>query len=151
LVKAVHIVYERTVKAMPKLKIPQYKVRGKHQDYYVEAFPNHSYMWPYYEKFDREYIIDADAAGWEQLRYAIAILLQAHDRIIYFPTARNNIENPITEFYENYDTVLTVAVLHFKRSEWIRLRRQLKPEPGAEFCFKLSARVHCRQSGTTER
>jgi len=112
---------------MPKLKFPQYKVRGKHRDYYVVAFPNYPYMWPNYEKDDREYIIDTDAAGWQQLRYAIAILLQAQDRIIYFPTKNNNRIYPWGDDYENYDMVLTVSGLHFRRSEWVRLRRQLKP------------------------
>lgn len=112
---------------MPKLKFSQYKVRGKHRNYYVVAFPNHPHIWPNYENFDEEYIIDASADGWRILRYAIAVLLEAEDRIVYLPTRNNNRTTPIRSFYENYDAVLTIHGLHLRRSEWIKLRRQLNP------------------------
>jgi len=40
---------------------------------------------------------------------------------------KKNIKNPMAAINKNHNTVLTVTGLHFKRSKWPWLRKQLKP------------------------
>jgi len=105
-----------------KLKFEQYRVRGKHREFDVLVFPKKKNMWAYYEDFDERYEIDGDLAAFQQVKYALATLIADPNKIVYFP-----IRGPeINGYYrQNYDAVLTRPELQFRRSEWVRLRRQL--------------------------
>ena len=70
-----------------KIKIPQYLVRGKHRDFHVLVFPRLKYAWAYYcgDDFLYDYAVDTDIVGCKWLRYAMATLIAAPDKIVYFP------------------------------------------------------------------
>ena len=70
-----------------KIKIPQYLVRGKHRDFHVLVFPRLKHAWAYYcgDDFLYDYAVDTDIVGCKWLRYAMAALIAAPDKIVYFP------------------------------------------------------------------
>ena len=71
-----------------KVKIPQYLVRGKHRDFHVLVFPRLKHTWAYYDSDSEHYAIDADIVGCKWLRFAMASLIAAPDKIVYFQSAR---------------------------------------------------------------
>ena len=110
-----------------KIKIPQYLVRGKHRDFHVLVFPRLKHAWAYYcgDNFLYDYAVDTDIVGCKWLRYAMAALIAAPDKIVYFP-----IRTPggFHGYYPiNYDAIYVRPELQFRQSEWIRLRQQLTP------------------------
>ena len=110
-----------------KIKSPQYLVRGKHRDFHVLVFPHLKYAWAYFcgDDIRYDYAVDADAVGCKWLRYAMASLIAAPDKIAYFPIRK---PGGFHGFYQtNYDAVYTRPELQFRPSEWVKLRRQLNP------------------------
>lgn len=105
-----------------KIKLKQYRVRGKHREFDVLVFSRWRYMWAYYDNDDDIYAIDGDLAACELIKYALAVLIADPNKIIYFPVRDNELGDIFTD---HYDAVLTRTELQFRRSEWIRLRRQL--------------------------
>lgn len=105
-----------------KIKFEQYRVRGKHRDFEVLVFPRRRYLWAYHDNDDDVYAIDGDPAGYELVKYALATLIADPNKIIYFPIRDNKLDSI---FSKRYDAVLTRTELQFRRSEWIKLRRQL--------------------------
>ena len=107
---------------MKKIKLEQYQVRGKHRTYRVLKFPPLPYAWAYWDWDTERYVIDGDHEAFQHMAYAMAALLAAPDRIIYFPIRKKGM---VHYYPQNYDAVLSTTTLPFRRSEWIRLRRQL--------------------------
>ena len=108
-----------------KVKIPQYLVRGKRREFHVLVFPRLKHTWAYYDSDSEHYAIDADIVGCKWLRFAMASLIAAPDKIVYFPIRTKTSFHGY--YFPNYDTVLTRPELQLRRSEWVRLRRQLTP------------------------
>lgn len=106
-----------------KIKFDQYTVRGKHRDFQVIVFPKKKYMWAYYEDFDKAYEIDGDSEAYRQMKYAMAILAADPNKIIYLPIRNQPLGNICWDVC--YDAVLCRPELQLRRSEWVRLRRQL--------------------------
>lgn len=106
-----------------KIKFEQYKVRGKHREYQVIVYPRKKYMWAYYEDFDGAYEIDGDVEAYRLLKFAMAILAADPNKIVYLPIGNQELGNH--SWGECYDAVLCRPELQLRRSEWIRLRRQL--------------------------
>lgn len=105
-----------------KIKFKQYRVRGKHRDFDVVVFPQRRYIWAYYDNDDDVYAVDGNPAGYELIKYALAALIADPNKIIYFPIRDNTLDD---YFPDRYDAVFTRTELQFRRSEWIKLRRQL--------------------------
>lgn len=105
-----------------KIKIEQYLVRGKHRDFPVLVFPKKSLIWAYFEHFDGRYEIDCDQESAQFLKYALAALIADPRKIVYFPIRGEGLGG---YYRENYDAVLTRPEAQLRRSEWVRLRRQL--------------------------
>ena len=80
-------------------------------------------MWAYYERFDGAYEIDGDVEAYRLMKFAMAILTVDPDKIIYLPIRNNEIGN--YSWGTTYDAVLCRPELQLRRSEWVRLRRQL--------------------------
>jgi len=106
-----------------KLKFEQYRVRGKHREFDVLVFPKRKNMWAYYDNDDGLYSIDGDFAAYHLLKYALAVLIADPNKIIYLPVRDNNLWDYC--YPERYDAVLTRTELQLRRSEWVKLRRQL--------------------------
>lgn len=76
-------------------------------------------MWAYYEGFDDCYEIDGDPEAYRLMKFAMAILIADPGKIIYLPIRDQAIG------VESCDAVLCRPELQLRRSEWVRLRRQL--------------------------
>ena len=106
-----------------KIKFEQYRVRGKHREFDILVFPQRRYMWAYHDNDDDVYSIDGDFAAYHLLKYALAVLIADPNKIIYLPIWDNNLWDYY--FPDRYDAVLTRTELQLRRSEWVKLRRQL--------------------------
>ena len=107
---------------MDKIKIPQYLARGKHRWFHVLRLPELPYAWAYDCYDDGRYEIDGNIETFRWLKYALAVLIQSPDRIVYLPIRKEDTKDCI---FSSYDAVITRPELQFRRSEWIKLRRQL--------------------------
>lgn len=109
---------------MLRFKVDEYKVREKGREYSVIVFPFMEYMWAY-DNWTEEgcYMVDATANGYKMLMYAMAILIQASDKIIYFPCKQSGIGR---YYNENYNLILCTPKAQLRRSRWIKIRRKLK-------------------------
>ena len=105
-----------------KIKFEQYRVRGKHRDFDVLVVPPSKRMWAYYERFDERYEIDGDLVAYQSVNYALAALVVASNKLIYFPIRKTGNNG---YYAQNYDAVLLRPELQFRWSEWVKLRRQL--------------------------
>lgn len=118
---------------MKKVKIPQYLVRGKHRDFYVLCFPKLEHAWAYDEKSYNRYEIDGGYEIYLWLKYAMVTLIASPDKSIYFPIRKTSDRYLVL----SYDAVLTRMELQFRRSEWVRLRRQLnKAHRIKDYCLQ---------------
>ena len=106
-----------------KIKFDQYKVQGKKREFSVVVVPKQRYLWAYYEDFDNEYEIDGDLTTYRMLKFATAILANDPHVIIYLPVGNQELGNH--SWGQCHDAVLCRPELQLRRSEWIRLRRQL--------------------------
>lgn len=109
---------------MKRFKVDEYKVIEKGRTYSVIVFPFIEYIWAYDNwKEDGCYMIDGTVEAFEILSYAMAILIEASDKIIYFPCKQSG----IGRFYaENFYLVLCTPKAQLCRSKWIKIRRKLK-------------------------
>lgn len=87
-------------------------------------------MWAYYEGFDGAYEIDGNVDAYRLLKFAMAILSVDPDKIIYLPIRNNELGN--ASWGATYDAVLCRPELQLRRSEWVRLRRQLDQQHRVE-------------------
>ena len=125
-----------------KIKFEQYRVRGKHREFEVLVFPRSEHMWAYYEKFDERYEIDGDLAAYQFVKYALATLVADPNKLIYFPIRGGSVNG---YYKQNYDAVLFRPELQFRRSEWIRLRRQInKAHQIGNFVLRYDPESLCR-------
>ena len=92
-------------------------------EYAVLVFPFIKYMWAYDNgPEDGGYMVDEPAEVFSMLKYAMAILTEASDNIIYFPCKQSG----IGRFYrENYHLVLCTPKIQLRRSSWINISRKL--------------------------
>ena len=108
---------------MKRFKVEEYAVFEKGRKYSVLVFPQVKHMWAYddYPEENR-YMIDGPVQAFSLLKYATAILLEASDKIIYFPCRQDGIG---CYYNENYDLVLCSPKVQLRRSSWIDIRRKL--------------------------
>lgn len=109
---------------MKRFKVDEYKVTEKGKTYSIIVFPFIKYMWAYDNWVEGDgYKVDGPIEAYEMLRYAMAILIEASDKIIYFPCKQKG----IGWFYnENHNLILCTPKAQLRRSLWIKLRRKLK-------------------------
>ena len=107
-----------------RFKVDEYKVKEKGKEYSIVVFPFIEHMWAYDNYVeDGCYMVDATFEAYSMLKYAMAILVEASDKIIYFPCKQNGIGQC---YNENYNLVLCTPKAQFRRSSWISIRRKLK-------------------------
>ena len=71
---------------MNKFKIDEYRVWEKGREFSVLVFPKIEYMWAYDDSPEEYcYMIDGPVEVFAALKYALAILAEASNKIIYFP------------------------------------------------------------------
>ena len=110
---------------MERFKIDEYVVRGKGRDYSVLVFPVDKYMWAYDNRWEIDhYCVDGSKEAFNLLKYAMAILANASDKIIYFPCKQSGIGD---HYNENYNLILCTPKAQLRRSSWISIRRKLGP------------------------
>ena len=81
-------------------------------------------MWAYDNYVeDGCYMVDGTAEAYSMLKYAMAILTEASDKIIYFPCKQDGIGR---YYRENYNLILCTPKAQLRRSSWISIRRKLK-------------------------
>lgn len=109
---------------MELFKVDEYKVTEKGKTYSIIVFPFIEYMWAYDNWVeDGCYMVDGTIEAYKMLKYAMAILIEASDKIIYFPCKQNG----IGQYYnDNYNLILCSPKAQLRRSLWIKLRRKLK-------------------------
>lgn len=109
---------------MEMFKVEEYVVHEGGREYHVLKFPFVKHMWAYdhdYPAEDRQ-MVDGSLEVFSLLKYAMAILIMASDKIIYFPCHQEG----IGRYYdENYDLVLCTPKVQLRRSSWIKIRRKM--------------------------
>ncbi len=109
---------------MTRIKVSQYKIYEKGREYSVLKFPCIKHMWVYDDRPEEDcYMVDGPPEVFSMLKYAFAILIEASDKIIYFPCKQDGIGSYYTE---NYDLVLCGPKAQFRRSLWVKLKRKLQ-------------------------
>jgi hypothetical protein len=112
------------VNQLVRFKVDEYVVKEKGKEYSVLVFPFVKYMWGYDNAPEDEgYLIDGDVKAFSLLKYALAILTEASDKIIYFPCKQDG----IGRYYKNYNVILCTPKAQLRRSSWIAIRRKLTP------------------------
>ena len=110
---------------MIRFKVDEYVVREKGKEYSILVFPFVKYMWVYDDRPEEYcYMVDGTVESFSMLKYALAILTETSDKIIYFPCKQEGIGNCYTE---NYNLILCTPKAQFRRSSWIAIRRKLSP------------------------
>lgn len=108
---------------MKRFKADEYVVREKGRDYSVLVFPFVKYMWAFDDWPGEDcYMVDGSAEAFSMLKYALAILIEASDKVIYFPCKQKGID---TFYNENYNLVICTPKAQLRRSSWIAIRRKL--------------------------
>lgn len=110
---------------MTRFKVDEYLVHEKGKAHSVLVFPFVKYMWAF-DDYPEEncYMVDGTAEAYSMLKYALAILCEASDKIIYFPCKQEGIGN---SYRDNYNLILCTPRAQLRRSSWIAIRRKLKP------------------------
>lgn len=117
-----HISQEEEI-LLKHFKVDEYVVREKGRDHSVLVFPFVKYMWVFNDWPGEDcYMVDGSAEAFSKLKYALAILIEASDKIIYFPCKQEGIG---TFYNENYNLVLCTPKAQLHRSSWIAIRRKL--------------------------
>lgn len=108
---------------MDKFKVEEFRVVEKGKEYSVLVFPKIEYMWAFDDNPEEDcYMVDGTAEVYSALKYAMAILSEASDKIIYFPCKQNG----IGRYYDtNYNLILCTPKVQLRRSSWISIRRKL--------------------------
>lgn len=121
---------------MIRFKVDEYQVREKGRTYAVIVFPFVEYMWAYDNwREDGCYMVDGVADAFLMLKYAMAILVEASDKIIYFPCKQKG----IGQYYrENYNLILCTPKAQFRRSSWISIRRKMKSSPKRSYVLQYN-------------
>ena len=110
---------------MIRFKVDEYRVKEKGREYSVLVFPFVKYMWAFDDSPEEYcYMVDGTAEAYMLLKYAMAILVEASDKIIYFPCKQEGIGN---YYKDNYNLILCTPKVQLRRSSWIAIRRKLRP------------------------
>ena len=110
---------------MDKIKIEEYQVVNKGRIYSVLVFPKIKYMWAYDDSPEEYcYMVDGPVDAFSALKKAMAILVDASDKIIYFPCKQEGIGR---YYQDNYNLILCTPKAQLRRSAWIDVRRKLIP------------------------
>lgn len=108
---------------MKRFKVDEYIVREKGKEYSVLVFPFIKDMYAFNDWPEEDcYMVDGSTKAFSMLKYALAILIEASDKIIYFPCKKNGLSGCYTD---NYNLVLCTPKAQFHRSSWIAIRRKL--------------------------
>lgn len=108
---------------MAGFKVEEYVIREKGRMYSVLVFPFVKYMWAFDDRPEENcYMVDGSVETFSMLKYAMAILAEASDKIIYFPCKQDGIGRCYTD---NYNLVLCTPKAQLRRSSWIAIRRKL--------------------------
>lgn len=108
---------------MDKLKIDEFRVFEKGKEYSVLVFPKIEYMWVVEgDDKDDTFWIDAAVEGHVAFKYAMAILAEASDKIIYFPCKQKGLGG---YYSTNYNLILCTPKVQLRRSLWPSIRRKL--------------------------
>lgn len=93
-------------------------------------------MWAYDNyKEDGCYMVDGTAEAFSMLKYAMAILTEASDKIIYFPCKQDGIGR---YYRENYNLILCTPKAQLRRSSWISIRRKIKKSPKLTYTLQYN-------------
>lgn len=108
---------------MDRFKVEEFQVVEKGKTYSVLVFPKIEYMWAFDDRPEEDcYMVDGTVETYSALKYAMAILAEASDKIIYFPCKQNG----IGRYYStNYNLILCTPKVQLRRSSWIAIRRKL--------------------------
>jgi len=87
------------------------------------VLPAGKYVWAFHDWSEDQYEIDGDTAAYRMLKYAAAVLADDPNVMVYVPARKN--PGIGTYYGMGLDAVLLRPELQFRRSEWVRLRRQL--------------------------
>lgn len=80
-------------------------------------------MWAFDDRPEEDcYMVDGCAKAYSMLKYAMAILIQASHKIIYFLCRQDGIGR---YYKENYNLILCTPKAQLRRSSWIAIRRKL--------------------------
>lgn len=108
---------------MERFKVDEYEVRLKGRTYSVLVFPFVKYMWAFDDRPEEEcYMIDGCVEAFSLLKYAMAILVEASDKIVYFPCKQEGIG---CYYRDNYNAIICTPKAQLRRSSWIEIRRRL--------------------------
>lgn len=108
---------------MDRFKVEEYRVVEKGKIYSVLVFPKIEYMWAFDDRPEEDcYMVDGTVDTYLALKYAMAILTEASDKIIYFPCKQNGIGG---YYNNNYNLILCTPKMQMRRSSWISIRRKL--------------------------
>ena len=110
---------------MFRFKVDEYIVKEKGKQHSVLVFPYIKHMWAFDNGVEDGCVIDGVADAFEALKYAMAILVEASDKIIYFPCKQTGIG--LHYNIENCNLILCTPKAMLKRSSWIAIRRKLIP------------------------
>lgn len=110
---------------MGKIKIEEYRVVDKGRTYSVLVFPRLKYMWAFDDRPEEDcYMVDGTVAAYSALKQAMAILVEASDKIIYLPCKQDGIGRC---YQDNFNLILCTPKALLRRSAWIDIRRKLIP------------------------
>ena len=99
---------------MFRFKVDEYIVKEKGKQYSVLVFPYIKHMWAFDNGVEDGCVIDGVADAFEALKYAMAILVEASDKIIYFPCKQPGIG--LHYNVENCNLILCTPKAMLKRS-----------------------------------
>lgn len=101
-----------------RIKVDEYLIWEKGRGYSVLVFPFIKNMWAYDDRPEMDrYMVDGSAEAFSMLKYAMAIMVQASDKIIYFPCKQDG----------DYNLVLCTPKAQLRRSSWIAIRKKISP------------------------
>ena len=81
----------------------EYLVREKGREYSVLVFPFIEHMWAFDDSPEEYcYMVDGPPKVFAMLKYAMAILIEASDKIIYFPCKQSGIGRYYKDNYHLY-------------------------------------------------
>lgn len=108
---------------MVRFKVDEYLVKEKGREYSVLVFPFVKYMWAFDDEPEENcYMVDGCVEAFSMLKYAMAILAEASDKIIYFPCKQEGIGR---YYSENYNLIICTPKSQLRCSYWIPIRRKL--------------------------
>lgn len=104
-------------------KFDEYRIKESGKEYSVLLFPKVQYMWAFDYRTEEDcYMIDGPIYAFKLLKLACAILIEASDKIIYFPCKQASV-GPWYE--ENFNFVMCTPKVQLRRSKWVSIRKKI--------------------------